>query len=61
MLCGGSRYYTTGLIADPEWNPHLACWMDLQALYPLKVGLQMMIELREKQPTTARPKTVMVR
>ena len=43
------------LLPDPVWNLALVRWMDLRTT---RKG--MMIELRERQPKTARPKTVAI-
>lgn len=45
------------LLPDPAWNLVLVCWMDLQTLtYPGEMD----VEERERQPRTARPKTMAV-
>ena len=44
------------LLPDPVWNLVLVCWMDLQTL----TTREMDVEERERQPKTARPKTMAV-
>ena len=53
------------LLPDPVWNLVLVCWMDLQTLISKRPGGMQVdeidVEERERQPRTARPKTMAVR